>query len=223
MKDRDLDAEESTNWTVGLVWNPLDDLTVILDWFDIELENSVSRPAAQVLLDQELALRNAGVEPVPADTPAGRGLRVGRVVRDPRNDRIVATVQTDNNIGKTETDGLDVEGSYAIGLGWVGDFQTTVQWTWVNEYELDEAGGEPVEAERQRPARATDLGRREEHPARCRRPPFLGVSTRVRIDTVISEERAMPCRTRPAVNVAPKASCRLSVARMADRSSRTAR
>jgi iron complex outermembrane receptor protein len=143
--NRALDPEESTNWTLGLVWNPLDDLTVILDWFDIELEDSVSRPAAQVLLDEELALRNAGVLPVPANTPAGRGLRVGRVVRDPRNDRIVATIQTDNNIGKTETDGLDVEASYAFGAGPAGDFRTTVQWTWVNEYELDEGDGEGLQ------------------------------------------------------------------------------
>jgi iron complex outermembrane receptor protein len=143
--NRDLDAEESTNWTVGLVWSPLDDLAVTLDWYDIELEKAISQPAAQILFDEELDLRQAGETGVPVRTVAGDGLQVGKVVRNPRSGRVVATLQNVSNVGKTETDGLDLEGSYSFRLGPAGDFRTTIQWTWVNEYEIDEADGNGLE------------------------------------------------------------------------------
>jgi iron complex outermembrane receptor protein len=144
--NKDLDAEESTQWNVGLVWNPLDDLSVSLDWYDIELKDEVStNPPMQPYFDQELALRNAGVEPVPFSTQEFGGLsgqRVGQVVRDPtRNNRVVTLLRPNANLDKRETNGLDLEASFSFGLAFAGDFRTTVQWTWINEYQVDNGDG----------------------------------------------------------------------------------
>jgi iron complex outermembrane receptor protein len=142
--NRNLGAEESTSWNVGLVWNPLDDLSIALDWYDIELEDEIGFASMQGLFDEEFALRQAGDTGTPFSTSAGggaSGVLVGSVVRNPNNNRLVTVLRPNTNFAKRETDGLDVEGSYAFSVGAVGDFRTTVQWTYVNEYERDEADG----------------------------------------------------------------------------------
>jgi iron complex outermembrane receptor protein len=143
--NRDLGAEESTSWNVGLVWNPLDDLSIALDWFDIELEDEIGLASMQGLLDQEFRLRNEGATPEPYRSSAGGGVsgeRVGAVVRDPGSQQILTVLRPNSNFAKRETDGLDIESSYAFGFGAIGDFRATAQWTYVNEYERDEDDGE---------------------------------------------------------------------------------
>jgi iron complex outermembrane receptor protein len=66
-------------------------------------------------------------------------------VRNPRSGRPVATIENDGNVARTETDGLDVEASYAFSPGRIGDFRATLQWTWVNEYRIDEGDGNGLE------------------------------------------------------------------------------
>ncbi len=139
-----LSPEESTSWNVGLVWNPLDDLSLALDWFDIELEDEIGLQAMQGILDDEFRRRQAGDTGTPFSTSAGggaSGILVGQVVRAPGNNRIVTLLRPNSNIAKRETDGLDFEGSYAFSFGQVGDFRATAQWTYVNEYERDEGDG----------------------------------------------------------------------------------
>jgi iron complex outermembrane receptor protein len=139
--NKDLDAEESTSWNVGFVWNPLDDLSLAVDWFDIEVEGEISISTMQALLDDELRQRQAGVDPVPYNQSGKTGERVGSVVRDPGSNEIQVILRPNSNIAKRETDGLDFEGTYSFSAGAVGDFRATAQWTYVNEYEKDEGDG----------------------------------------------------------------------------------
>ena len=142
--NRSIGAEESTSWNAGLVWNPLDDLSIALDWFDIELEDEIGFASMQGLFDEEFNLRQGGDTGVPFNTTAGggaSGVLVGSVVRNPNNLRLVTVLRPNTNFAKRETDGLDIESSYAFGLGAIGDFRATTQWTYVNEYERDEADG----------------------------------------------------------------------------------
>jgi iron complex outermembrane recepter protein len=38
----DLDAERSENWNIGVVWNPVDSVSLALDYFDIKLDNGIT-------------------------------------------------------------------------------------------------------------------------------------------------------------------------------------
>lgn len=127
-----LQAEESEQWSVGFVWNPLDDLSIAIDYFDIQLEDEIGLNSMQSLLDEEFRL--AGGAPV-----AGGGT-VGKVTRF-QNGRIFFVDRTNANIAKRETDGLDIEGNYSFSVGGVGDFRSSVLWTHVNNYERDTADG----------------------------------------------------------------------------------
>jgi iron complex outermembrane receptor protein len=125
--NRDLQPEESTQWSVGIVFNPLDELSVGLDWYDIELEDEIGVPFMQELFDEEFRLRQAGET----------GNDVGAVTRS-QNGQVRSVSRRSGNIAERETDGLDVEATYAFGLGAAGDFRATAQWNYVNEYEQDQ-------------------------------------------------------------------------------------
>jgi iron complex outermembrane receptor protein len=140
--NRDLDPEESTQWNLGFVWNPTDDLSLAVDWYDIELENEIRQaPELQPLLDREYDLRRNGDTGVPFSQGGVTGVRVGQVVRSPGNLRPILILNPNSNLNKRETDGLDVEGSYTFALGRVGDFRTAAVWSYVHEYEVDDADG----------------------------------------------------------------------------------
>ncbi len=125
-----LSAEKSDNWSAGLVWNPLDDLSLALDYYNIELDDEIGLPPMQTLLDQEFALRQGGAT----------GNTVGNVTRL-TNGRIDFVDRRNANIQARKTDGIDFEGQYSFALGNTGDYRVNVEWTYINEYEVDFADG----------------------------------------------------------------------------------
>ncbi len=132
--NRDLSAEKSNSWNLGLVWNPLDDLSIALDWFNIELEDEIGLASMQALFDQEYSL----------DSSPPSGGTVGKVTRF-TNGNVFFLDRQNSNIAKRKTDGLDIEGSYGFSVGAIGDFRAGVQWTYVNEYERDEGNGDGLQ------------------------------------------------------------------------------
>jgi iron complex outermembrane receptor protein len=124
----DLDPEESDNWTAGLVFSPTTDLSMVLDYYNIELHEMIWNEKTQSKLDEEFALRQAGET----------GSTVGRVTRA-TSGRIERLYYTYENIETVKTDGLDAEIRYAFSAGRVGDFTTTLRWTHVLSYEADYA------------------------------------------------------------------------------------
>jgi iron complex outermembrane receptor protein len=128
--NRMLDPETSDQWGAGIVWSPLDDLSVSFDWYDIEIEDQITGTLSQRNFDDELILRQRGAS----------GTTVGRVTRK-NNGRVDFVDGTNDNVARTETDGFDVEASYGFSFTRIGDFRTTLQWTHVNEYERDFGDG----------------------------------------------------------------------------------
>ena len=102
------------------------DLSVVLDYYNIEINEMIWGEDPQSKLDEEFALRQAGET----------GPTVGRVMRG-ASGRIERLYYTYENIETVETDGLDAEIRYAFGAGRVGDFTTTLRWTHVLSYERD--------------------------------------------------------------------------------------
>ena len=126
-----LDAEKSDQWNVGLVWNPLDDLAITLDYYNIEIEDESLEPTMQVLFDEEFRLRQAGAE----------GTTVGQVTRQPGSNRVDFIDRKEQTIGGRQTEGLDLEVIYGFSAGQFGDFRSQLLWTHVLEYERDYGDG----------------------------------------------------------------------------------
>jgi iron complex outermembrane receptor protein len=97
-----LQPETSKQWSAGLVFQPLPQLAIGLDYFNVEVDNVISKPSTQEIVTQE-ALGN----------PAYAGL----VVRDPLTNQIVATKAILANTGTLTAQGTDIDIRYREKLG----------------------------------------------------------------------------------------------------------
>jgi iron complex outermembrane receptor protein len=126
----DLQPEESDNWTAGFVWNPTTDLSLILDYYNITIDDQIGYPDEQAVLDEEFRLRQAGEA----------GARVGDVVRH-ASGRLEEVYTAYVNTDRVETAGIDAEASYSFSVRRLGDFSATLLWTHVLSYEMDIGDG----------------------------------------------------------------------------------
>ena len=118
-----LDAEESEGYNVGIVFNPIDDLSISLDYYSIDLVDQIASLPLQTILDQELA--NMGSAQV---TRGGNG-------------RINFIEGGNFNLAGTKTNGLDLDLRYSFSAGGVGDFTTMLTWSHVNNFVQDTGDG----------------------------------------------------------------------------------
>ena len=98
LSNPNLTAETSTNWGAGVVWNPIDNLTLSLDYYDIELEGQISSFPLQLGLNNEAA----GIANPPGFT----------IIRNPNNNRIALVLIPNFNLGGFQTSGFDFEIDY---------------------------------------------------------------------------------------------------------------
>jgi len=121
--NRDLDPIESSQWSLGFIWSPLVSLTIGLDYYNIEIDDDVSRLRDQAKLDEEFRLREAGET----------GTRVGEVTRLASGR--LQTVRNDLvNVAHKDTEGIDLDFSYSMAIGRYGDLSTRLYWTRVLNY-----------------------------------------------------------------------------------------
>ncbi|WP_304361580.1 TonB-dependent receptor [Collimonas fungivorans] len=109
----DLKAEKANNYSFGVVWQPIRDLSASLDWYGIKQRNTIQSLDPQYILDNE-------------DIIPGYAALIGR---DPRNaalearnpglnkGRISSITSPYINVGRTDLQGLDLDVKYDIALG----------------------------------------------------------------------------------------------------------
>jgi iron complex outermembrane receptor protein len=128
--DPDLEPEQSDNWTAGFVWSPTADVSLMLDYYNIEIDDQVGYGLAQDVLDEEFRLRQSGET----------GARVGDVIRQPSG-RLESVFTRYINVDRVETDGVDAEVSYGFSVRALGDFSASLVWTHVLNYEVKYGDG----------------------------------------------------------------------------------
>lgn len=97
-----LRPETSQQWSAGLVFQPMPQLAVGFDYFNIKVDNVISKPSTQ-----EVVTQNA----------AGNPLYAGMVVRDPQTGQITMTRTDLANTGTLKAQGLDLNLNYRETLG----------------------------------------------------------------------------------------------------------
>ncbi len=121
-----LDAEESESWTVGAVlepgvmFEPLEGLTVAIDWWDIKIDNAIASATAQQILDRC------------ADAPNGIDNQFCRLITRDNNNDISQIVQIEQNITALEASGVDIEATYNFDL-YDGEVHMRLIGTWLDE------------------------------------------------------------------------------------------
>jgi iron complex outermembrane receptor protein len=121
--NRDLNPIESSQWSLGFVWSPIDSLTLNVDYYRIEIDNAVALLTYQQKLDEEFRLRGSGET----------GTRVGDVTRL-ANGGLVSVENDLVNVAKRDTEGLDLDVGWSLPLGGFGDLTARLYWTHVINY-----------------------------------------------------------------------------------------
>ncbi|MFT5669716.1 MAG: iron complex outermembrane receptor protein [Kangiellaceae bacterium] len=117
----DLTPEESTAWNIGFSFEPIDDLSIEVDFWNFDFKDLIIQESAQAIL----ALN-------PSDP--SRIIRAG----DPLTGPLIQVNNTYVNASSLNTAGVDFVTSYKIETDNMGRFTPTLSMTYVTKYELDD-------------------------------------------------------------------------------------
>ena len=124
-----LSEERATTTTVGLIWSPTDiDFQVSVDWYNIDLEDSISQLSSQQIVDRCFA---------------GDQSLCDNVNFAPDQTVLQVTNQF-LNLGTFEVEGFDIEATYGIELG-PGDLNINLLASIIDKKLVAPQGGTPVD------------------------------------------------------------------------------
>ncbi len=119
-----IEPEKSTNWTVGLVWEPTPGFNMTLDYWNIETKNQITGGDPQLIIDNPGAFPSAVVIRDPTDALPGI----------PNSGTIVAVTVPFENANKTTTDGIDLSARYRwANTNW-GNFTASIEYTHIMSF-----------------------------------------------------------------------------------------
>ncbi len=139
----DLKPEKSKTFSVGIALEPVRNLTMSADYWNIKLRESISA------IDQVSVLANPALYGDKIircrNIPLALQAELNRCSADNVNSNAIGYVVTlTDNLGKVETSGVDLSAGYALNAGGAGTFN--VQWdgTWVKSYKYQNSPTDPL-------------------------------------------------------------------------------
>lgn len=127
----DIQPEKSTNWTVGLVWEPVPGLNATLDYWNIETKGQITGGDPQSVINNPGAFPASVVLRDPNDALPGI----------PNSGTVLSVTAPYQNLDKTQTDGIDVSAGYRWNMKDYGTLNTTLEWTHVFNFKRTFSNG----------------------------------------------------------------------------------
>ncbi|RYZ74741.1 MAG: TonB-dependent receptor, partial [Lysobacteraceae bacterium] len=128
-----LASEQSTQYSVGVVYDPVDWLDLSLDYYNIKIEDSISQYSSQDIVDCTRDPATYGA------CPAGLGATF-------RADGSIRTLTTGfANRGLLKTNGLDFRANTDFDLGGMGKLRNNLTVSYINTFEVSDITGRLVE------------------------------------------------------------------------------
>jgi outer membrane receptor protein involved in Fe transport len=117
--------EESESFNFGVIVNPLENLTVYVDYYDVEITDTISSIGSQLILNGCYQGTSPAYCNLVTRLPTG-------YVKDLRN--------TTNNIGKVETSGYEVTAMYDWETS-LGSWRAVADFAMLDDYDVTKANG----------------------------------------------------------------------------------
>ena len=121
-----LSPETSTQKSMGVIFKPLDWISLTADAYEIGIENRIATLSAQTVINRTL---DPSLGPLPA---------AFTVTRDPTTGGITALVRGSVNEGTVDTKGYDLTARTDFKLGAMGRLQNLLQYSNVNSYTIND-------------------------------------------------------------------------------------
>lgn len=129
----ELESEQSRQFSVGAVWDPLEWLDFSIDYYAIEVENTINQITPQSIINSDLDPAQFG--PIPP------GMSITRMANG-AIDQIIAGYA---NQGTLDTDGIDFRVNTRFDLGGYGELRNQLTVSYINSYEIDDGLGNVTE------------------------------------------------------------------------------
>lgn len=139
----ELDPEEADTFNVGVTFEPIEDLTISVDYYNVQYENRLVQQSGQELLNAENAAINAAGCTTGAEFLASATCQAAanptQILRDPTTGVPLRIFVDRFNAANAETDGIDLEVGYVRDTD-IGSFFVNHSTSYVLSFDLD-AGG----------------------------------------------------------------------------------
>lgn len=138
-----LEAEDSDSYTLGIVFEPMRDLSVAVDYFSINHTNRITSPTAAFLVANEALFPGAVVRAAPNanDIAAGApGALFGTAATDPN---IPGINRSFFNATRQKTWGVDLDLRYSWTMAGIGRFLATSAFTYLGSFKQQVNPGQP--------------------------------------------------------------------------------
>ena len=122
--NQDLTPEKAKTYTLGLVMNPIRNLTASIDWYHVKVVDAIGSNPALILVNCLNSGTNCNL--VHRDS-------LGTLWADPLNGFVTAL---NTNLDKYETSGIDLAASYTMRAGDLGGFGLTGLVSWLDKWKL---------------------------------------------------------------------------------------
>ncbi|WP_372872083.1 TonB-dependent receptor plug domain-containing protein [Shewanella sp.] len=125
-----LEEERGTNWGVGIVAEPIENLSFTLDYYSIKLEDIIGDESAQAIMDLEYDCTYGlnGKDASSAECTANQAKVHRGAVGAPNEGDLEGIDTTPVNKSQYQQDGLDASVSYKMSTE-IGDFGASLNWT----------------------------------------------------------------------------------------------
>jgi len=143
--NRDLNPETSKSFNAGLVWQPIRNFDLSIDYFKVELTNQVRDMSIDAILRDEADCRigqTAGGSTVDPNSPTCLDA-VARVERNPAGELLGVFINP-INIARETTSGVDVAARWRIPTETFGRFNLSAAYTWVDNHDFQQYPGDPT-------------------------------------------------------------------------------
>jgi iron complex outermembrane receptor protein len=122
----DLEAEESESFNLGVIWKPIDNLALGVDYYEIDLTKGIQQIGAQTLVNFE-----ANGQPLPAGTAIVRGT----------NGEIIRIITGNANVSEINVTGMDASVAYSYNTNSVGTFSGQILYSKLFDYSFTSLPG----------------------------------------------------------------------------------
>lgn len=144
----DLQPETSDIWNAGFTWEPIDDLSISLDYQSIEYSDQIRTASNQDVARNEFRamLEATGISEANYDPTPGSSTREAanawvaaqgdqRVTRDPQTQRVTRVVRQSQNVNTVWVDLFDARARHTWLTDNLGTFTTSLSGTYYTKYE----------------------------------------------------------------------------------------
>ena len=133
--NRDLEAEESDNWVLGGIWEPLKNLSIGLNYYNIKQKKLIQSPDFQDVLDNEAQRPGAVIRTTPTAQEIADGV--------PGSILVIASRY--ENLGTVKTEGLDADIKLRTDVEGLGRGTISFVGSYILSFEQPPAPGAPAE------------------------------------------------------------------------------